>query len=538
MLRKKIICTCMTTTLILAAIAPVLSDNVSIVYAAESKALRDAKAKISHLTNSLKTNYLGIKNQATWELYIKQARELIKKIPNSEKSQRNALTVEVNKDEALVNALSRINQVEKSITPKSEGGYGNYLGIKNAETWREYLRLAESDLEKVDKTIFQKQYDELIGRKNKVSEIVKKIEDEFQVEYDRVVKLYEEAKSNNDISKAKKALIEAEKLGTCDRSDALEKEIKKFISEDNSSNVIKNNEYVAKDEDGRELYKLKINKITTMAERNEYSKLNPKQVLLIDYTYTNINYKEDLFISSNSFKVVDSNNKLGYTYPNSVTKYPDKVPAGVTCDGQVVFGVDNVSSKIKLYFEHYFSKGNAIFEVPIDDSADQGEDKVVRDLDKFYNSLPSNEVARYKKAIEETEADEIKVNDIGRVKDTIFDVDLIFKDKDGDSKIKLYYSKNLGRDVTIIRNSYSSEKNTKDYSTQINKVCDTIFEDENYIDILNKYDAWLNNTYIDNKDRYYDKNVVNIIDRYTVIASITSNRLGIKEMLSLRQDIK
>ena len=212
------------------------------VKASESTALKNAKAKISHLTYSLKNNYLGIKNQGTWEMYIRQARDLISKIPSSEKVEKDKLTQELNRDEALVKALSRINQVEKSIAPKSEGGYGNYLGIKNAETWREYLRLASIDLEKVDKVVFKKQYDELKSRMNKVSLVVREIEDKFQVEYDKVVKLFNEAKANNDKEKAKLALKEAEKLGTCSRSDALEKEIKSFINKssggDNSSSSV------------------------------------------------------------------------------------------------------------------------------------------------------------------------------------------------------------------------------------------------------------------------------------------------------------
>ncbi|KMT22893.1 S8 family serine peptidase [Clostridium cylindrosporum] len=203
----------------------------SLVHAAESDALKNAKAKVSHLTKSLKTNYLGIKNQAAWQSYIAQARELIKKIPSYERAQKEALTIEVDKDEALVNGLARINHVEKSIQPKSEGGYGNYLGIKNAEAWNEYLRLAKIDLDKVDKSIFKKQYDELIARMNKVALVVTDIEDKFKVEYDRVVNLYNEAKATRDLNKALDALKAAEELGTCDRSDQLEIDIKKLIND-------------------------------------------------------------------------------------------------------------------------------------------------------------------------------------------------------------------------------------------------------------------------------------------------------------------
>lgn len=199
---------------------------------AESIELKSAKSKIQHLTQSLKNNYLGIKNQATWEIYIKQAKDLIAKIPSNERVQRDALAAEVARDEGLVKAVARINHVEKSIAPKSQGGYGNYLGIKNAETWNEYLRIATEYLEKVDKKEFQKQYNELIARRDKVQAVVDKLEAEFKVEYDRVVKMFNEAKAENNKEKAKIALQEAEKLGTCPRSDSLEKEIKEFIGKD------------------------------------------------------------------------------------------------------------------------------------------------------------------------------------------------------------------------------------------------------------------------------------------------------------------
>ncbi|WP_442881360.1 CAP domain-containing protein [Clostridium sp.] len=210
-------------------------DLASINQKSYSKAYRDARAKIDHLTYSLKKNYLGIKNQATWEIYIKEGKSLISKIPSSERSQRDALTAELNRAEALVKAVARINQVEKSMLPKSQGGYGNYIGIKNAETWRGYLNLAKTDLEKVDKSVFGNQYSELVSRMNKASDVVKRVEDQFNVEYNKVLNMFKDAKAANDKELAKKALVEAEKLGTCAKSDALERDIKSFINSGSGS---------------------------------------------------------------------------------------------------------------------------------------------------------------------------------------------------------------------------------------------------------------------------------------------------------------
>lgn len=230
-LKNKIIGTLLVGSLSIATLSgAIISNNdIKVVYAAESNALKNAKAKINHLTKSLKTNYLGIKNQAMWETYISQARNLIAKISNSESKQSDALTLEVNKNEALVYALARINQVEKSTSTNSKT-------IGNAETWNEYLRLAKIDLNDVDKNIFKKQYDELISRMNKVSLIVKNIEDKFQIQYDKVAKLFEEAKVPKDLNKAKSVLTEAEKLGACSRSNNLEFNIKRFIDGKNQVN--------------------------------------------------------------------------------------------------------------------------------------------------------------------------------------------------------------------------------------------------------------------------------------------------------------
>lgn len=205
-------------------------SNVNTAYAAESKELVSAKAKINHLTNSLKTNYLGLKNQAMWEKYIVQSRLLISNISFFESHEAEKLSIQVDKNECLVKALGRINHVEKSILPKSQGGYGNYLGIKNAETWRDYLKLASTELDSIDKTIFKTQYNELIGRMNKVSNVVNDIEIKYQVEYNKIFTQYLEAKKNVDVDKAKQLINEATKLGNCSRTDELKLKISSLIN--------------------------------------------------------------------------------------------------------------------------------------------------------------------------------------------------------------------------------------------------------------------------------------------------------------------
>ena len=126
------------------------------------------------------------------------------------------------------------------------------------------------------------------------------------------------------------------------------------------------NEYLVKDDTGKALYSFKINKVTNMNERNQYSDKNPAQVILIDYTYKNIANTEEVYLSEIYFKVVDSSGKIGYTYPNSVTNYPQSIPIGVTCDAQMIFALDNLSSNITLhYYENMFGSITKSFSIPI-----------------------------------------------------------------------------------------------------------------------------------------------------------------------------
>ncbi|HHY13724.1 MAG TPA: copper amine oxidase N-terminal domain-containing protein [Thermoanaerobacterales bacterium] len=127
------------------------------------------------------------------------------------------------------------------------------------------------------------------------------------------------------------------------------------------------NEYVVRDNTGKALYSFKINKITTMGERNEYSDLKPEQVLLIDYTYKNIDSPKEVYLSEIYFKVIDSKGKIGYSYPNSPTNYPQRIPVGASCDAQMIFGIDNKSDEITLnFYENMFKEVTKSFIIPIE----------------------------------------------------------------------------------------------------------------------------------------------------------------------------
>jgi len=127
------------------------------------------------------------------------------------------------------------------------------------------------------------------------------------------------------------------------------------------------NEYTVKDSTGKALYSFKINKITTTEERNQFSDKNPAQVIIIDYTYTNIANPEDLFLGDIYFKVIDATGVVGYTYPNSPTNYAQTIPAGATCNAQMIFGIDHASKSVKVnFYQDLFGSVTKSFTVPVE----------------------------------------------------------------------------------------------------------------------------------------------------------------------------
>lgn len=128
------------------------------------------------------------------------------------------------------------------------------------------------------------------------------------------------------------------------------------------------NEYVVKDDNGKALYSFKINKVTSMSERNPYSDKKPAQVIMIDYTYTNIASDKNVFLGDSYFKVVDSAGNIGYTYPNTPKYYPQSIPTGATCHAQMIFGLDAKSDVVKIYFYRniFDDTATATFEMPVE----------------------------------------------------------------------------------------------------------------------------------------------------------------------------
>lgn len=106
-------------------------------------------------------------------------------------------------------------------------------------------------------------------------------------------------------------------------------------------------------------WKLTIDSVEETTERNEYSELDPTTVYIVTFTSENLGYKDDygsgLFLVLD-WQIVDSDGKMGYSYPGNLTMYPQEVPIGARCTGQVCIGVDN-PGPFKLYVSNYDGNG-------------------------------------------------------------------------------------------------------------------------------------------------------------------------------------
>lgn len=374
-LHRSLIGTALAGTMVLTSFGGVINqvDSYTNVYAKEegdSNELIFAREKIDHLTYSLKHNYLGIKNQAQWELYIKETRNVIETIPRRELVKARELTRTLDKAQELVNAVSRINQVEKSMET-------NYHGIKNAEQWSEYLELARRSLTLVDQNVYRDQHDSLVVRKDQCQRIVDSITNSFNKEYLLAFKKYEEAKYTMDLDDANNALKAAEALGTCEKSDNLEKDCKKLIEDIKGGQVDVNKLEIEGDTydyntSGQRL-SIKANNRVSSVDQLE------KQGYTVEFTATTLDSKNPNIFKGNSNKsytgILGTDLDKGlYTVEVSATKGSVKVtsskaiimikdmnPEKTTISGYTILNYGNdKSDKLLVDTDNFTQKSNTL----------------------------------------------------------------------------------------------------------------------------------------------------------------------------------
>lgn len=141
---------------------------------------------------------------------------------------------------------------------------------------------------------------------------------------------------------------------------------KKDENKNDSKVLTKDDEWVV---DGQ--WKLKILDVKATDDRNEFSEKEPKQVVVVSYSYENIGFddkiSDGLFFTPD--QIVDETGSVGYTYPGEITNYPDEVPVGSKIEiAEEVFGLDHESKEVTLIFTKYDGndqKQKATFKVPV-----------------------------------------------------------------------------------------------------------------------------------------------------------------------------
>lgn len=94
-------------------------------------------------------------------------------------------------------------------------------------------------------------------------------------------------------------------------------------------------------------YSVTIDSVKAIKERNEFADSQPKQVIMINYSYANISCTEDVTFSQLYFHVYDSTGKLLETYPATV-KDPSNISKGKHNSASAAFGLDGSGKQIQI----------------------------------------------------------------------------------------------------------------------------------------------------------------------------------------------
>lgn len=143
--------------------------------------------------------------------------------------------------------------------------------------------------------------------------------------------------------------------------------IQQSNNEQNTNNSIKemklNETYSIFRNDGSE-YKIMFEGIRETYERNQFSELNPKKVIFVDYKYANISSETDIYISTMFYKIMDDEGNVLDTYPVSDdTRNAKAVPIGGKSTATDAYALMTDSKSITILYYDYHSKPLGKIEV-------------------------------------------------------------------------------------------------------------------------------------------------------------------------------
>lgn len=97
-------------------------------------------------------------------------------------------------------------------------------------------------------------------------------------------------------------------------------------------------------------YKLTINSIKETDDRNEFSDTEAKKVVIIDYTYENVDVEDELFVSD-AWVCYDKAGKSLETYPADISKFPQEITAGHSCTAEEAYALNDDNNFVELETE-------------------------------------------------------------------------------------------------------------------------------------------------------------------------------------------
>ncbi|HHD2752406.1 TPA: DUF5067 domain-containing protein [Clostridium perfringens] len=113
------------------------------------------------------------------------------------------------------------------------------------------------------------------------------------------------------------------------------------------------------DENGVKLMSLTIDSVKLTDERNQFWDKEAEKVAVIEYTYENIGYEENLHIFDYNFKVYDSAGNVLEGYPAGAEKYPQAISKGKKCTANMSFALNNESNDLEVEFYDNMFNGKA-----------------------------------------------------------------------------------------------------------------------------------------------------------------------------------
>ncbi len=118
--------------------------------------------------------------------------------------------------------------------------------------------------------------------------------------------------------------------------------------------------FYLKKNSGVKLMGLTINSVNLTEDRNEFSKKEAKKVVEIEYTYENLGYNENLYVSDLNFKIYDKSGNILETYPIGGDKVPQSISKGKKCTANMSFALNDNSNDLEVEFYENIFDDNAM----------------------------------------------------------------------------------------------------------------------------------------------------------------------------------